>query len=50
MQPPQYMVEKFIKNGIENFKGITNPIEAENQIKTMLKTFKAIEGPDQQWI
>ena len=49
MPPPQYglfTLEKFIKNGAKAFKGTIKPEKAEAWTLNMLKSFRAMEVPE----
>ena len=46
----QFTLEKFIKNGAKSFKGSTEPQEAESWMLNMLKSFRAMEVPENHWV
>ena len=50
VQVGQYTLEKFIKNGAKSFKGSTEPQEAESWTLNMLKSFRAMEVPENHWV
>ena len=53
MPQPQYglfTLEKFIKNGAKAFKGTTEPEKAEAWTLNILKTFRAMEVPENHWV
>ena len=52
-QPSQgsmYTLEKFIKNGAKAFKDTTDPEKAEAWMLNMLKSFRAMEVPEEHWV
>ena len=45
-----FTLEKFIKNGAKAFKGTTEPEKAEAWTLNILKTFRAMEVPENHWV
>ena len=45
-----FTLEKFLKNGAKYFKGTTEPDKAEAWTLNMLKTFRAMEVPENHWV
>ena len=45
-----FTLEKFIKNGAKAFKGTIEPEKAEAWTLNMLKSFRAMEVPENHWV